>query len=172
MVQSTSSNGGTSSREFGLSFEISPPAAVRPRTPFTLPLIVAVRPVGNPSGGSIQQLVVNASLRNESGSASAPGLSGGLTSSVRSRQGNTISGFARFNSLTIQQPGRYRIRVMLGAASANGVVTKTYVDSGVINVHAAAGTQRPTAVEVGRLQRLVPENLDITTADITRWQNA
>lgn len=145
MVQGTSrTEPGSSSREYGVSFEIAPPAAVRPGTPFTLPVIVAVRPVGNARVSPTQQLVVNISLRNEAGTAAVPGLIGTLTSSVRSRNGNTNNGYGRFSPLTITQPGQYRLRVMLGAATAGGITTREYVDSGVINVHTgAAASQRP-----------------------------
>jgi hypothetical protein len=146
MVQDKGANGGgSSSREFGSTFEIEPPTAVRPGTPFTLPVVVAVRPVGSPVNPEVQQMVAHASLRSETGAAAATGLAGTLTSSVRSRNGNTTSGFAKFSPLSIAQPGRYRIRVMLGAASHSGVTTKEYVDSGVIHVHSgAAAVQRPS----------------------------
>ena len=141
MVISGSNATGSSSREYGLIFEIPPPSAVRPGTPFTLPVVVAVRPTANPSA---QQLVANVSLRTESG-ARAPGIGGNLTSSIRSRNGNMTSGYAKFSSLTIAQPGRYKIRVMLGAASQCGVTTKEFVESDVIHVHGgAAATQRPS----------------------------
>ncbi|OJJ31552.1 hypothetical protein ASPWEDRAFT_54681 [Aspergillus wentii DTO 134E9] len=170
MVQGNSSATGSSSREYGITFEISPPAAVRPGVPFTIPVVVAVRPVGNP-GGSVQQLVMNASLRNEAGTSAASGLAGNLTSSVRSRSGNTTSGYARFGPLTIGQPGKYRLRIMLGAASVGGVTTKDYVESGVIHVHGAAeASQRPTAAQISKLQALTAENIDISAADIAAWQ--
>ena len=141
MVISGRNATGSSSREYGLIFEIPPPSAVRPGTPFTLPVVVAVRPTANPSA---QQLVANVSLRTESG-ANAPGIGGTLTSSVRSRNGNMTSGYAKFSPLTITQPGRYKIRVMLGAASQCGVTTKEFVESEVIHVHGgAAATQRPS----------------------------
>ena len=133
---------GSPSREFGVSFEIAPPAAVRPKTPFTVPVIVAVRPL-SAQASSQTNLVMHASLRNENNTA-ATGLTGTVTSSVRSRHGNTSSGYASFSSLRIGQPGRYRLRVMLGAASHSGVTTKEYIDSGVIHVHSAAdAVQRP-----------------------------
>lgn len=135
-------NPGSNGCEFSLSFEISPPQAVRPGVPFTIPVIVSVRPLSN-QGSSHVQLVAHASLRNENLTA-ATGLTGTLTSSVRSRDGNTTSGYARLSPLCIAQPGRYRLRVMLGAASYNGVTTKEYVDSGVIHVHSGApAVQRP-----------------------------
>lgn len=145
MVQgATRADSGSSSREYGMTFEIAPPAAVRPGTPFTLPVIVAVRPAGSTRASPTQQLVVNISLRNEAGTTAVPGLIGTLTSSVRSRNGNTNNGYGRFSPLTITQPGRYRLRVMLGAATASGVTTREYVDSGVIHVHGgAAPSQRP-----------------------------
>lgn len=90
-------------------------------------------------------MVAHASLRSETGTAAATGLAGTLTSSVRSRNGNTTSGFAKFSPLSIAQPGRYRIRVILGAASHSGVTIKEYVDSGVIHVQAGAeAVQRPS----------------------------
>ncbi|KAJ5679262.1 hypothetical protein N7462_007506 [Penicillium macrosclerotiorum] len=155
-------------REFNLTFETHPPAAVRPGFPFTIPVVIAVRPIGTPSR-NVQHLVVNASLRDEIGTNPATGLSGNLTASVRSRTDTAMSGYAKFSPLMISQPGRYRLRVMLSAASYNGVVTKEYVDSGVIHVHAAAAAaQRPMAT----LQRLTAENLDISAAEIAVWQSA
>ncbi|KAL4897982.1 hypothetical protein BDV59DRAFT_198233 [Aspergillus ambiguus] len=172
VTAATRADSGSSSREYGITFEIGPPSAVRPGVPFTLPVIAAVRPVGSSAGGgSVQQLVMHASLRNEAGPV--PGLTGTLTSSVRSRLGNTTSGYARFSPLVIAAPGRYRLRVMLGAASAGGVTTRAYVDSGIIQVHpGAAPSQRPTSSQVVRLQSLVQENIDISAGDIVAWQRA
>ncbi|GKZ17004.1 hypothetical protein AbraIFM66951_005733 [Aspergillus brasiliensis] len=171
MVQGNGrTDGGSSSREYGMNFEIAPPTTVPLGVPVTLPVVVGVRPVGNPRG--VQQLVAHASLRNEAGTAPASGLTGVLTSSVRSRNGNGISGYARFGPLKFTQPGRYRLRVMLGAASFNGVTTKEYVESGIIQVQAGAATPRPTPTQVSKLQSLIPENIDISAADIATWQSA
>ncbi|GES57294.1 hypothetical protein ATEIFO6365_0001058200 [Aspergillus terreus] len=173
VIGAAGTDSASSSREYGLTFEIGPPTAVRPGVPFTLPVVVGVRPVGGGAAGagSVQQLVMHASLRNETGPA--PGLTGTLTSSVRSRIGNTTSGYARFSPLVIAAPGRYRLRVMLGAASAGGVTTRAYTDSGIIQVHAAAApSQRPTPAQVVTLQSLIPENVDITAGDIAAWQRA
>ncbi|KAE8153752.1 hypothetical protein BDV25DRAFT_136505 [Aspergillus avenaceus] len=174
MVQGTARvDTGSSSREFGITFECAPPPAVRPGVPFTLPVVVAVRPVGAPRNNTIQQLVVNAMLRSESRTSVCTGLTGTLTSSVRSRQGNTMSGYGIFRPLTISQPGRYRIRVMLCAASSSGVMTRDYIDSEVIEVHAdAPASQRPTPSQTTRLQALVPENIGISATDIAAWQRA
>jgi hypothetical protein len=131
-----------SGREFSLSFEVTPPTAVRPGVPFTIPVIIAVNPIGTPAQ-NVQSLVASASLRDEAGAVAA-GLSGNLTASVRSRSGNPMSGYAKFSPLTISQPGKYRLRVMLSAASYGGVVTKEYVDSTVIHAHAGAAAQRPS----------------------------
>jgi hypothetical protein len=130
-------------REFTLSFETTPPTAVKPGSPFTIPVIIAVNPIGTPAQ-NVQHLVVSASLRDEAGTGAAVGLSGNLTASVRSRADNSMSGYAKLSPLTISQPGRFRLRVMLSAASYNGVVTKEYVDSTVIHVHAGAAAQRPS----------------------------
>jgi hypothetical protein len=130
-------------REFSLSFETTPPAAARPGLPFTVPVIIAVNPIGTPAR-NVQHLVVSASLRDESGAGAASGLSGNLTASVRSRADNAMSGYAKFSPLTISQPGKFRLRVMLSAASYGGVVTKEFVDSTVIHVHAGAAAQRPS----------------------------
>lgn len=144
MVEANGASSGSSSREYGITFEIGPPDSVRPGAPFTLPVIAAVRPAGSAGNGSEQQLVANVSLRTESGT-NVTGLGGPLTSSVRSRNGNTTNGYARFSPLTIAQPGKYKLRVMLGAASRCGVTTKEYADSNVIHVHAgAAPSQRPS----------------------------
>lgn len=130
-------------REFSLSFEITPPTAAPPGRPFTMPVVIAVNPIGTPAQ-NVQHLVVSASLRDEAGSGAAAGLSGNLTASVRSRSDNAMSGYAKFSPLTISQPGKFRLRVMLSAASYGGVVTKEYVDSTVIHVHAGAAAQRPS----------------------------
>ncbi|KAJ5623740.1 hypothetical protein N7510_000049 [Penicillium lagena] len=160
------------SREFSITFEIAPPAAVRPGLPFTIPVIMAVRPVGTPAR-NVQHLVVSASLRDETGTRAAVGLSGSLTASVRSRTDTAMSGYAKFGRLTILQPGKYRLRVMLSAASYNGVVTKEYVDSGIIHVNAAvSASQPPSPIQLARLQRLTAENIDISAADIAAWQRA
>ena len=144
MVQATAGSTGSSSREYGIILEIGPPDAVRPGLPFTLPVVVAVRPMGSPGNGSTQQLVANVSLRTESGTCSS-GLGGNLTSSVRSRDGNTVPGYAKFSPITISQSGRYRLRVMLSSASQSGVTTKEFVDSNVIQVHGGApATQKPS----------------------------
>lgn len=130
-------------REFTLSFETTPPTAAQPGSPFTIPVVIAVNPIGTPAQ-NVQHLVVSASLRDESGTGAAVGLSGNLTASVRSRTDNAMSGYAKLNPLTISQPGKFRLRVMLSAASYNGVVTKEYVDSTIIHVHAGAAAQRPS----------------------------
>ena len=187
---STNGVNGSSSQEYGMTFEITPPTAVRPGTPFTLPVIVAIQS-GNPGNGT-EQLAANVSLKSESG-ATVSGLAGPLTSSVRSRNGNTTSGYARFSSLTISQPGKYKLRVMLGAASQNGVMTKEFIDSGVITVDGGApASQRPSmlynsgirfkmawvtkgilaAAQVSKLRSLTAENIEITDAEIAAWQQA
>ncbi|CAG7945794.1 unnamed protein product [Penicillium nalgiovense] len=158
-------------REFTLSFETTPPTATQPGSPFTVPVVIAVNPIGTPAQ-NVQHLVVNASLRDEAGTGAAIGLSGNLTASVRSRTDNAMSGYAKLSPLTISQPGKFRLRVMLSAASYNGVVTKEYVDSTTIHVHAGAAAQRPTPTQLARLQRLTMENLDISAADIAAWQRA
>ncbi|KAJ5716921.1 hypothetical protein N7488_002567 [Penicillium malachiteum] len=156
-------------REFSLSFEVAPPTSVRPGQAFTLPVVVSIRPIGTPSR-NVQALAVHASLRDETGSGAAPGLGGSLTSSVRD---GALGGYAKFGPLTISRPGKYRLRVMLGAASYNGVVTKEFVDSGLIIVGPTApAAQRPTATQVATLQRLTAQKLDITSADIAKWQTA
>ncbi|KAJ5384059.1 hypothetical protein N7517_001970 [Penicillium concentricum] len=149
----------------------TPPTAAQPGFPFTIPVVIAVNPIGTPAQ-NVQHLVVSASLRDEAGTGAAVGLSGNLTASVRSRTDNSMSGYAKLSPLTISQPGKFRLRVMLSAASYNGVVTKEYADSTVIHVHAGAAAQRPTPTQVARLQRLTTENLDISAADIAAWQRA
>ncbi|KAB8230981.1 uncharacterized protein BDW43DRAFT_313551 [Aspergillus alliaceus] len=164
---------GSSSREYGITLECQPPAAARPAVPFTLPVIVAVRAVGTSRGDPVQQLGVSVSLRNEAGNAPCAGLTGTLTATVCSRRGNTMSGFGSFRGLTISQPGRYRLRVMLAAALEGGVATRAYVDSDVIVVHSGAPrAQRPSPTQVATFQRLVQENIGISAADIAAWQQA
>ncbi|KAJ5380420.1 uncharacterized protein N7496_002848 [Penicillium cataractarum] len=158
-------------REFSLTFEAAPQPAARPGLPFTVPVIVAVQPIGTPS--RTLQLVASASLRDEAGTSPAIGLGGNLTANVRSRTEPSMSGYAKFTGLTISRPGKYRIRVMLSTSSVNGVTTKECVDSEVIHIHAAAPVaQRPTPTTVAKLQRLTAENLDISVADIAKWQSA
>ncbi|KAL2809409.1 hypothetical protein BJX63DRAFT_357992 [Aspergillus granulosus] len=162
---------GSSSRAYGLTFEIDPPSSVRPGVPFTLPVVVAVRPVGAGSNDPAQQLVARVSLQDETGARTSTRLTGTLTSSVRSRAGNTASGYACFRPLIIGSPGKYRLRIMLAVATYSGTTTMESVDSRVIQVHAeAAASQCPTAAQVSRLQRLVPENIDISSGDIVAWQ--
>ncbi|KAL3471922.1 hypothetical protein BJX99DRAFT_13516 [Aspergillus californicus] len=174
MVQGISAaQNGSSSREYGLAFEIGPPTSVRPGVAFTLPVIVAVRPVGAASNDSIQQLAASISLRDETGTTSLPGLTGSTTSSVRSRNGNTTSGYARFGRLNITSPGRYRLRVMLVLSTSSGVTSRAIADTAVIHAHAgAAASQRPNPSQISRLQNLIPENIDISQADIEAWQQA
>lgn len=144
MVQRMAGSTGSSSREYGITCVVGPPTSVRPGVPFTLPVVVAVRSMGSTAGSSVQQLVAGLSLKAESG-ASATGLGGTLTSSVRSQNGNTTPGYAKFSPLTISCPGRYRIRVMLSAASQGGVMTKEYIDTNVIEVDSGApATQKPS----------------------------
>ncbi|RAH72599.1 uncharacterized protein BO66DRAFT_409543 [Aspergillus aculeatinus CBS 121060] len=172
MVQGNArADAGGSSREYGINFEVAPPTTVAPGVSISLPVVVVVRPVGAPRAPT-QQLVAHISLRNEAGTAPAPGLTGVLTSSVRSSSGNTISGYARFGPLKFTQAGKFRMRVMLGAASSNGVSTREYVDSGIITVQAGAAPPRPTPAQVSKLQSLISENIDITVADIAAWQAA
>ncbi|KAF9889233.1 hypothetical protein FE257_007546 [Aspergillus nanangensis] len=159
---------GGSSRRYGMTFEVSPPRTIPPGCAFPLPVIVSIRPLGDP--GTIEQLVMHASLRYETGDSTAPGLTGPLTSSVRSRIGNTTSGYARFSPLRIAQPGRYRLRIILGGASASGVVTQGYLESEIISVQPNAQIQRPTQLEIMKLRSLMPENIDITAGEIQGWQ--
>lgn len=79
---------------------------------------------------------------------------------------------------------------MLGAASQNGVMTKEFIDSGVITVDGGApASQRPSmwyslfasnfitngipaAAQVSKFRSLTAENIDITDAEIAAWQQA
>lgn len=144
MVQRIAGSVGSSSREYGVTCVVGPPGSVRPGVPFTLPVVVAIRSMGSSGSSSVQQLVASVSLRTEAG-ASASGLGGTLTSSVRSQNGNTTPGYAKFSPLAISRPGRYRLRVMLSAASQSGVTTKEYVDTNVIEVDGGApAAQKPS----------------------------
>lgn len=135
----------TATQAFNLSLEISPPASVQPGVPFTLPVIVSFRPIGRPPQDRAG-LVAYASLRNESGTSPVEGLSGDRTRTLSSSSGGTMSGYVKFDSLAISKPGKYRLRVLFGENSPTREVTvKQTVDSGVINVHAAApAAQRPS----------------------------
>lgn len=74
---------------------MAPPAATRQGIPFNNPVVVAVWPLGYP--GNVQQLVVNASLRSETGTSTTSALTGPLTSSVLTQHGNMESGYASFS---------------------------------------------------------------------------
>ncbi|KAF7718006.1 Uncharacterized protein PECH_004709 [Penicillium ucsense] len=162
----------TQPREFHLTFEIPPPTTVRPGLPFTIPVVVSVRAIGTPSNTDCH-LVASASLRNDAGTSTAAGLGGNLTAMVRSRDEPSMNGYAKFTGLMISQPGKYRLRIMLSTSSVNGVVTKEFVDSGVVHVQAAApAAQRTSPATIATLQQLTVENLDISAADIARWQSA
>lgn len=152
----------SSSREYGMRFEIAPPAAAGPGTPFTLPIIVSVRTVGAPQDYTVQQLAMNVSLRTELGeSVASTHLTGALTSSVRSRDGNSTSGFARFGPLAITQPGRYRLRIALAAASVADITIKDYIDSDVVDVHSGALAHRPSISFLFLLFPLAPSFLSL-----------
>lgn len=145
MALNALSAGNSSQNEYTLTYVIEPPTAVRPGVAFTIPVIVTVRPVGATGSDPLQQLGVSASLRDESGANPAAGLSGSTPSSVRSRMGNTTSGYANVGRLKITNPGKYRLRVTLVANAASGVTKKGVVDSGVIHVNpGAAASQRPS----------------------------
>ncbi|KAL4785431.1 hypothetical protein BJX76DRAFT_324634 [Aspergillus varians] len=160
-----------SSRAYSLTFAIEPPTSVRPGVPFSLPAIVAVRAIDTANSDPLQQLGAGVYLRDETGTSSAVGLTGITSSSVRSRGGNTASGYALFRSLTIANPGRYRLRMMLVANTPSGVPVRGFIDSGVIHVHSgAAASLRPTPTQISRMQTLIAENIGISQADIAAWQ--
>ncbi|KAL4895953.1 hypothetical protein BDV59DRAFT_173521 [Aspergillus ambiguus] len=185
---------GSSVQDHEITFVIAPPAEVRPKSRFPLPVIVAVCSNRRSSRDPDQQLVAHASLRDETGSTAAPGLTGTLTSSVRGRFGNMASGYGRFDPLIVAQPGRYRLRIMLGVASGGGVVTTNCVDSDIITVHTEASVQRPSTYysfhgfivlyygralmvggtlapgQISKLWRLIDENIDIQPEDIESWE--
>ncbi|KAL4987851.1 hypothetical protein BDW68DRAFT_177463 [Aspergillus falconensis] len=156
---------------YSLAFTIEPPTSARPGVPFSIPVIVAVQPVGNTSSDPLQQLGARAVLRDENGASSSIELTGSTSTSVRSRTGNSTSGYAAFNRLTIKSPGRYKLRVMLVLNTASGVSVQGSIDSGTINVNlGAAASQPPTPAQILRLQALIPENIGISWADIAVWQ--
>ncbi|KAL6235346.1 hypothetical protein BDW75DRAFT_144078 [Aspergillus navahoensis] len=156
---------------YSLTFMIEPPTSVRPGVPFSIPVIVAVRPLGNASSDPLQQLGARAVLWDESGTSSSVDLTGNTSTSVRSRTGNSTSGYAAFNRLTIKSPGRYKLRVVLVLHTASGVSVQGSVDSGTIHVNSgAAASQPPTPAQISRLQALIPENIGISQADIAAWQ--
>ncbi|KAI9370688.1 hypothetical protein BJX61DRAFT_544373 [Aspergillus egyptiacus] len=164
---------GSAGREYDLAFEIPPPTSARPGVPFILPVIVAVRPLGTSQNSSIQQLGAGVSLRDETGTKAADGLTGSISSSVCSRNGNSTSGYARFDSLAIQHPGKYKLRIMLVSHTPSAIMSTAFIETPIIHVYAAAAaSQRPTALQVARLRSLIPENIDISQADIEAWQQA
>lgn len=135
----------SSSREYSLTFAIAPPASVRPGVPFSLPVVVAVRPIGAASSDPLQQLGAGASLRDESGTSPSGGLTGTVSTSVRSRAGNTTNGYARLGPLRITTPGKYKLRVTLVNNTSSGVTVRGFIESSVIHVHAgAAASQQPS----------------------------
>ncbi|KAL4759993.1 uncharacterized protein BDW70DRAFT_138534 [Aspergillus foveolatus] len=156
---------------YSLSFTIEPPTSAAPGVPFSIPVIVAVRSVGNTNSDPLQQLGARAVLWDESGTSSTVDLIGNTSTSVRSRTGNSTSGYAVFNRLTVKSSGRYKLRVMLVLNTASGVSVQGSIDSGIIHVHSgAAASQPPSPAQISRLQALVPENIGISQADIAAWQ--
>ncbi|RDW76756.1 uncharacterized protein DSM5745_06748 [Aspergillus mulundensis] len=161
--------------EYSPTFAIEPPTSIRPGVAFSFPIVVAVPPVGNAGNDPEQQLGAIVLLRDETGGDSAAALAatGTAATSVCNRTGNSTSGYAAFRRLTINSPGKYRLRVMLCLSNAREVLVKGSVDSKVIHVHAgAAASQPPTSSQIAKLQALVPENIGISQADIAAWQQA
>ncbi|KAL4736944.1 hypothetical protein BDV11DRAFT_164242 [Aspergillus similis] len=154
-----------------LTFVIEPPTSAIPGAPFSIPVVVAVRSVANASSDPLQQLGARVVLWDESGTSSPVDLTGSTSTSVRSRTGNSTSGYAVFNLLTVERPGRYKLRVMLVLNTAGGVSVQGSIDSGPIHVHSgAAASQPPTPAQISKLQALIPENIGISQADIAAWQ--
>ncbi|KAL3463911.1 hypothetical protein BJX64DRAFT_255850 [Aspergillus heterothallicus] len=159
---------GYSGQAYSLAIDIDPPSSVRPGVAFTLPVVLAVRPG---QAASNHTLVAYVSLLDETGTSSSTRISGPLTLNVRSQAGNSASAYASFRSLTIASPGRYRLRITLAVSTYSETRTVRSVNSRVIDVQAGAPlSQRPTAVQISRLQRLVPENIGISLGDIATWQ--
>lgn len=146
MVQGNSSTAtGSIGREYTLTFEIRPPTSVRPGVPFTLPVIVAARPIGAVDNEPGQQLVANISLHDETGTTPLAGLTGSLSSVLCNRTWTSTSGYASFRRLTITNTGRYRLRVKLAAHAYSGATVIKIINSAVIDVNAAAAaSQRPS----------------------------
>ncbi|KAL4936712.1 hypothetical protein BDV06DRAFT_88421 [Aspergillus oleicola] len=174
MVLGKSGSGiASSSREYALSFEISPPTSVCPGVAFSLPVIVAVRLIGAAGGDPLQQLGATASIRDETGASSAVRLTGTTSTSVRSRTGNGTTGYARFDRLTIANPGKYKLRITLMLNAPSGVTVKEFTESAIIHVHpGAAVSQRESPAQIAKLQSLIAENIGISQADIAAWQQA
>ncbi|KAL4901424.1 hypothetical protein BDW74DRAFT_83432 [Aspergillus multicolor] len=159
--------------EYSATFAIDPPASVRPGTAFLFPIVVAVRPVGNAGNDPIQQLGATVMLRDESGNNAAGGLTGSTSTSIRSRTGNSISGYAAFSRLAIASPGKYRLRVMVMLNNASGVAVKGSVDSKIIHVHAGAAASQPlNSTQIAKFQALIPEDIGISQSDIAAWQQS
>ncbi|KAL4955215.1 hypothetical protein BDW69DRAFT_124251 [Aspergillus filifer] len=173
VLRNSGSGAASSSKEYALTFAINPPASVRPGIAFSLPIVVAVRPTGTASNDSIQQLGASASIRDETGASTTVRLSGNTATSVRSRAGNGTTGYARFDRLIIASQGKYRLRITLMLNTPNGVTVKESVESPLIQVHSGApATQRPTPAQTAKLQSLIPENINISQADVVAWQQA
>lgn len=137
---------------YSLSFTIEPPTSAVPGVPFSIPVIVAVRSVGNANSDPLQQLGARAVLWDESGTSSTVDLTGNTSTSVRSRTGNSTSGYAVFNRLTVKSPGRYKLRVMLVLNTASGVSVQGSIDSGIIHVHSGAAASQPPSMLPDLLQ--------------------
>ncbi|KAK2756716.1 hypothetical protein FQN54_005162 [Arachnomyces sp. PD_36] len=167
----------TGNPEFTLQFRITPPASVQPGVKFTLPVIVATRPAAgrhpldNDPG---QQLMLYASLRDESGRnpAGAGTLTGELSDGVHSHENHTAKGYSKFNNLAIHRPGRFRLRIYLGASAPSGLVNKAYTDSHVIRVDPSAEmVQRPSSAQLSTLRELMAQNLRISEGDLSSWRD-
>jgi hypothetical protein len=155
MTVSDACNGTPSPVDFTLRFWVQPPSAIRPGFKFNLPVIVATGPTAGcnpvePDPG--EQLMLYASLRDESGSSIAGighgDLTGDLSDGLHSQEDDALKGYSKFDNLAIQRQGRFRIRVHLGVVGSSGtpgLVTRAYVDSHVIWVHPGADmVQRPS----------------------------
>lgn len=184
----------TGNPEFSLQFRISPPTSVRPGAKFTLPVIMSTRPAAGrhpPENDSGQQLMLYASLRDESGRSPAVAgtLTGELSDGVHSREGYTGKGFSKFDNLAINRPGRFRLRIYLGANAPSGLVNKAYADSHVIRVDPSAEmVQRPSKsfdtalaqmivtletgpAQLSTLRELTTQNLRISEGDLSSWRD-
>ncbi|KAL2008513.1 hypothetical protein VTN00DRAFT_6707 [Thermoascus crustaceus] len=135
---------GSTIQGVSIRFELEPPSSVRPCTEFTMPVIVAVNAPGIPT--SELPLVLHADLRDEDHQRIGGWpLTGVLTDSIRNWDGDARCGYSKFERLSIEESGRYHLRVWLGVWRQDQVTVKAYIDSDIIHVHDQADpVQRPS----------------------------
>ena len=123
------------SNQYTMCFVIPPPRHTHPQEPVLLPVIVSIRPTMNLLPNPMEQLVLHATLITNTGAVVNELLSGNVTDSIHSREDDARSGYAKFDRLSFQNAGEYRLRIWLNAATETEVVSRQYLDSELIVVH-------------------------------------